>query len=278
MNFKKAFLVFCLVFGVAFGSAAPALAELLVIPIRASFGPRDRAQAITLVNTSQKTNTYRLEWKYFRLQENGGMTEVPEDQWPQMPRIGDMVKIAPRQVIIPPQGKQVIRLSLRRPANLPDGEYRAYLSITRLADTSTIREQADRKGTGVVLGVNLSLNVPVVVKQGAGDAAGKIGNVAFAPPSHTTGGKPALKVDLLQQHTTFSPYGRINVFWQNPGGQEKLIGFVENAYIYPEIEKRTYTIPLSVNAVEGGSLRIEYTGIKEYEGQLFDKKIVPVGR
>lgn len=278
MNFKKAFLLFFLVFGIAFGSAAPALAELLVIPIRASFGPRDRAQAITLINTSQKTNTYRLDWKYFHLSEGGSMTEVPEDQWPQTPKVGDMVKIAPRQVIIPPQGKQVIRLSLRRPANLPDGEYRAYLSITRLADTSTLGEQAQKNGTGVMLGVNLSLNIPVIVKQGGGDAAGKIGNVSFAPPSHMTGGKPALKVELLQQHTTFSPYGRINVFWQNPAGEEKQIGFVENAYIYPEIEKRLYTIPLNVNAVEGGSLRIEYTGIKEYEGQMFDKKIVPVGR
>lgn len=278
MTIKKTFLIFALVFGLAFGAAAPALAELLVIPIRASFGPRDRAQAITLVNTSQTTNTYRLEWKYLHLQENGSMVEVPADKWPQSPKIGDMVKIAPRQVIIPPQGKQVVRLSLRRPADLPDGEYRAYLSITRLADMSSVQKQAEKKGTAIMLGVNLNLNVPVIVKQGAGDAAGKIGNATFVPPSHLTGGKPALKVELLQQHTTFSPYGKLNVFWVNPAGEEKLIGFVENAYIYPEIEKRAYTIPLSVNAVEGGSLRIEYIGIKEYEGQMFDKKIVPVGR
>lgn len=257
---------------------APALAELLVIPIRVSFGPRERAQAVTLVNTSAKTNTYRMEWKYFRLTEAGGMVEVPEAQWPQKFKVSEMVRIAPRQVTIPPEGKQVIRLSLRRPADLADGEYRAYLSLTRLADMSAVAQNPQGRGTGISLGVNLNLNVPVVVRQGEGDAAARIGDVSFQPPSRLTSGKPAVRVDLLGQDSIFSPYGRLNIFWKDPAGEEKLIGFVENAYIYPEIKKRTYTVPLNVSAVEGGSLRIEYIGIKEYENRVFDRKVVPVGK
>lgn len=278
MKAARIALILFLVCGVLLGTAAPALAELLVIPIRVAFEPRDRAQAVTLINTSQTTNTYRLEWKYFRMQESGSMVEIPAEKWTQTPKAGDMIKIAPRQITIPPQGRQVVRLSLRRPAELADGEYRAYLSITRLADMSTVKKQVERKGTGIALGVNLNLNLPVVVKQGSGEAAGKIGAVSFAPPSHQTSGRPALKVELLQQHAAFSPYGKLNIFWQQPGGEEKRIGFVENAYIYPEVEKRLYTIPLNVASVQGGSLRLEYVGTREYEGQLFDKKIIPVGQ
>lgn len=278
MRIRRFVLAFLTAAGLLAASAAPALAELLVIPIRVSFAPRERAQAITLINTSDKTNTYRLEWKYFRLLKEGGMAEVPPDQWTQSPRLGDMIKIAPRQVVIPPQGKQVVRLSLRRPADLAAGEYRGYLSITRLADADALKKAAEQKGTGIVLGVNLNLNIPVVVRQGEGQAAAKIGAVAFVPPSHHTAGRPALRVEILGQNTVFSPYGKINVFWTNPAGEEKLIGFVENAYIYPEIASRPYTIPLNVAAVEGGSLRVDYQGIKEYEGQMFDRKIVPVGR
>lgn len=271
-------VVFLFVFALVVFAAAPALANIMALPIRVSFGPRDRTQSVTIMNNSDTTNTYRLEWKYLMLKEGTGMTELPQAQWPKSPRISDMIRIAPRQIVIPAKSKQVIRLSLRRPANLPDGEYRAYLSVVQLADQSAIPDAANTKGTGIYLGVNITLNIPVIVKQGKGAAHGKLGNVQFLAASPHTGNKPALAIDILRQPGEFSPYGRLSVIWQKPDGQSEVVGFVENAYIYPEIERRQYAIPLKVDSLRGGSLRITWQGIKEYEGQMFDEKVVPVGQ
>lgn len=268
--------VFCTVLVL---TAAPAMANVMVLPIRVAFGAKDRSQAVTVFNNSATTNTYRLEWKYLKLQEGSGMVEIPESQLPAGPRVPDMVRIAPRQITIAPKSKQVVRLSLRRPADLPDGEYRAYLSIVQLADQSSLPQTAKGKGTGISLGVNITLNVPVLVKQGQGAAAGKLGRVTFAPPSARTAGLPSLAVDVLRQPGAFSPYGRINVFWQKPDGSSVVIGFIENAYIYPEIERRAYNIPLKSDmTIAGGTLRVVWEGIKEFEGQIFDEKVIPVGR
>lgn len=267
------FFAFCLlIFG-----AAPALANVMVMPIRVSFGPRDRTQSVTVFNNSQGSQTYRLEWKYIKLKEGKGMEEIPQAEWPKSPQVPDMVKIAPRQIVIPAQSKQVVRLSLRRPADLPDGEYRAYLSIIRLADENASPQNVPEKGTGIYLGVNINLNVPVLVKQGEGTASGKLGKIQFMPPSPEISNRPSLSVDILSQPGTFSPYGRINVFWQKPDGQSEVIGFVENAYIYPEIKRREYNIPFKPDTViQGGSLRVVWQGIKEFEGQIFDEKIIPI--
>lgn len=260
-------------------TAGPAMANVMVLPIRVAFGPKDRTQAVTVFNNATTTNTYRLEWKYMKLQEGTGMTEIPESQLPPGPRVPDMIRIAPRQITIPPKSKQVVRLSLRRPADLPDGEYRAYLSIVQLADQSSLPQAPSGKGTGIHLGVNITLNVPVLVKQGQGTASGKLGKVEFLPPSPQTTNRPSLAVDILRQPGVFSPYGRINVIWQKPDGKTVVVGFIENAYIYPEIERRKYNIPLKPDtAISGGSLRIVWQGIKEFDGQVFDEKIIPVGR
>lgn len=275
---RRSLVASFLVFVLLVFTAAPALANVMVLPIRVSFGPKDRTQSVTVMNNSDTTNTYRIEWKYMKLQEESGMTEVPEAQWPQSPKVSDMVRIAPRQIVIPAKSKQVVRLSLRRPANLPDGEYRAYLSIVQLADESAIPDTTNRKGTGIYLGVNITLNVPVVVKQGQGEAHGKLGQIEFVPPSPGTGNKPALAVDIMRQPGVFSPYGRLTVLWQKPDGGTERIGFVENAYIYPEIERRRYNVPLTVDTVRGGSLRVTWQGVKEYDGQVFDEKIIPVGQ
>ena len=86
-------------------------------------------------------------------------------------------------------------------------------------------------------------------------------------------------MEILRQPGVFSPYGRVNVIWQKQDGASVVVGFVENAYIYPEIERRQYSIPLKSDmAISGGSLRVVWQGVKEFEGQTFDEKIVPVSR
>ena len=113
-----------------------AQADLTITPWRIVFQPRDRSATVELLNTSDKTHTYRLGWMILKATTEGKYRLVPatreSDNDPYS--VPNMVIFSPRQVTIEPHGDQVIRLSLRRPADLPLGEYRAHMTITQLAE------------------------------------------------------------------------------------------------------------------------------------------------
>ena len=115
--------------GLAFPAASPAQANILIMPIRIVFGPRDRMQDITVLNTSEtQAGTYRLAWIFAKQTEEGTYVKLDEPLNPELDPEQTML-FSPRQVTLPPGGKQRVRLSLRRPADLPDGEYRAHLYL-----------------------------------------------------------------------------------------------------------------------------------------------------
>ena len=133
---KKIAIMFLVLTGLMFADIAATRADLMITPIRAVFDGRDRSKVITLINTSNKTRTYRMGWVLYTLNDQGNYEEVETLTGPDGKDRSamEMIRFSPRQVTIEPQGRQRIRLSLRRPADLEPGEYRAHLSITRLAD------------------------------------------------------------------------------------------------------------------------------------------------
>jgi P pilus assembly chaperone PapD len=116
-----------------------AMGDLTITPWRIVFGPRDRSASVQLLNTSDAPKTYRMGWMILKATKDGRYIPVPYDKDKNKENdphgVQNMVIFSPRQVTIEPNGLQVIRLSLRRPADLPPGEYHAHMSMTRLAKT-----------------------------------------------------------------------------------------------------------------------------------------------
>jgi P pilus assembly chaperone PapD len=124
-----------------------ARADLTITPWRVVFGPRDRSAVVDLLNITDHTNTYRMGWMIMKATANGHYELVPatkeSDKDPHS--VENMIIFSPRQVTIEPHGEQTLRLSLRRPADLPPGEYRAHLSMTRLAKHETPKQDPNAK-------------------------------------------------------------------------------------------------------------------------------------
>jgi P pilus assembly chaperone PapD len=255
-----------------------ARADLTITPWRVVFQERDRTASIDLVNMSDQTNIYRLSWMQMKMDKNGRYVLVPEDGDKDPHSVANMVVFAPRQVTIEPHGQQTIRVSLRRPADLPFGEYRAHLLMKKLAKQGPERQDPNAKNITMALKVNLSFSVPVIVRSGEDkDLKISLTSPKLAMRKDTKLPTPELDIDINRDAGTFSSYGSLQVYWDPLQGKEEQIGDVNNIALYPEIKQRMIDIPLSENPTNG-RIRVVYKGKYESEGKIWDEKTFAIGR
>lgn len=252
---------------------AASRADLTIMPLRVVFNDRDRTFDMTLANSSDKTNTYRVEWSFNRMREDGGYDKLESPLNPEFDFVKNVV-FSPRQVTIAPGNRQSVRLSVRRPAELPEGEYRAHLTFRRLADTDRSTRKPDQ-GVALKIGVNMGFSVPVIVRVGAYDAQATISDIQLLPPAVAgQNNRISLNLNRTGKH---SITGRVIVFWTPPGGQEEQIGILNNINVFTEIPRRNIQIMLTnTKPLTSGTLRVLYEGIDSERGIKHDEKILPI--
>ncbi len=259
-------------------AAHPAHADLTITPWRVVFGDRDRSATVQLINQTNRTNVYRLTWIQLKMNEHGRYEPMPVAKDDKNPHsVANMVIFTPRQVTIEPHGQQTIRLSLRRPADLPFGEYRAHMALIRLAKQGPEHQDPNAKGISLELNVNLGFSVPIIVRSGEDKAL----KVSLDSPqlamSEDKVKHPELRVNVDRVGGTFSTYGVMEAYWQAPGAKEEKIGSMDNVALYPEMNKRMVAIPLKENPT-GGTMRVVYKGKYESEDKIWDEKSFPIGK
>lgn len=276
MTMKKTLKTFFLVALAGLSLAVPvagARADLMIMPIRVVFQARDRTADVTLVNTAEKKETYRLSWMYQKQKEDGSYTQLPGPMDPAYDP-GKMIIFSPRQITLDGGEQQRIRLSLRRPADLPDGEYHAHLRFQAVGDSGVRVSPLPKKGVSTQLSIHVGFAIPVVIRQGHYDAAATISNPHFIPA--TAQSQAELEI-TLNRTGHYSTTGILKALWTPPGGNEKQIGVLNNTNIFTEMTHRTAHIKLTENRVVGGTVRVVYLGDGPDKGITYDEKTFPVG-
>ena len=279
MNTQFCYLmrVFLLGLLVILGMVTHAYASVMVSPIYVIFDGRKRSAEVTLLNSSNEENVYRLSWTYNRQKEDGSY-DVVEKLKEGDPDPASFIRFSPRQVVIPPQGRQSVRLQLQKPADLPDGEYRIHLTFKQLPKDKGPEKEVGGPGVTAGLRVTLGISIPIVVRQGEYKVSAKIDEARFIPVNDQSNPDPypKLKVKVLREgvHGT---YGRLRVLW-NDGDRETQIGELNNFAIYAETLARIGYVPLNVEQVPSGKLRIIYEGDGPQRGVLFSEQIINVGK
>lgn len=246
--------------------AGQAQAHLIVTPLRVVFENRMRSESLLLMNTDNRPHTYRLGWKLMRMEESGQYVDVPMDSADPY-GVQNMVVFAPRQVTLVPNGRQNIRLSLRRPADLPPGEYRAHLLFSEVPEDP--KDARNDKDMGFSLQVTVGVSIPVIVRNGVAGGAVVLSN----PSLERAEGSQSLRVDLNHAKGAGSVYGRVVVF-----SGDRQVGIVNNVALYPEMGKRVVTVPLSAEIPAGSSVRIAYEGGAEYAGRTLSEKNITISK
>lgn len=171
-------------------------------------------------------------------------------------------------------------MSLRRPPDLPPGEYYAHLNIARLPQAPPpVSPENKEKGMKMQVMIKLGFSIPVIVRQGGGEDL-KV-EVSEARLEREKLGKAkderdVVKVLLKRTAGNVSSYGKVKIFSTGADGKgETQIGLLNNVAMFPEIKQRTASVPVSVSSLPAGTkLRIAYEGANEYAGRVFDERVV----
>jgi fimbrial chaperone protein len=252
-----------------------ASANLLINPTRVQFNPADRTADVTLINTSDMTTTYRVEWAEKKAKQNGGYHSLTDMEVANAPIASKMIRFSPKQVTLKPGERQTVKLALRRPQGLAIGEYRSHLQLKALPPA----KPTTNTGAAASTAINIVLNfaIPVVVQQGTlqyqFDTSGA--RISFNPNQKNG----SVEVDLTRSGI-HSVTGNINAYWTPNGGQERLIAKVGDFNFWPELQRTTVNLGWvgADFAPADGKLRIVYEGVKDFRGKIFFDKTFSINR
>jgi P pilus assembly chaperone PapD len=252
-HFARRALLICLLL------AGQARADLMLYPTRVVFDKNLRAAQVELINNGSEPATYRLSLVNRRMGETGEFQAIDT------PGAGElfaepMLRFSPRQVTVQPGASQTVRLMLRKPAELADGEYRSHLQFDRLpvADggASVESKAAGETGIGVQLTALVGASMPVIVRHGATSASVTLSHLEMTG----TLAAPALAM-LFERSGNASVYGDLTVSFTPRGGREQQLAKMGGVAVYVPNRQRRASLPLQVPAglaLAGGTLQVSY--------------------
>ncbi len=161
--------------------AAQAAGDLIVAPTRVVFEGRDRAAQLSLVNKGSATSTYRISVVNMRMQPDGNLVEIAQPD-PGQEFADKLFRYSPRQVTLEPGASQAIRLLLRKPADLAEGEYRSHLMMRAVPDNQGQSVEVPTQGAAVTLIPIFGIAIPVIVRHGELDYGMSIKDLGYSAP------------------------------------------------------------------------------------------------
>ncbi len=249
-----------------------ALADLMLFPTRIVFD-KQRAAQVELMNQGSTPETYRISLVNRRMGPNGEFIAITE-AGPGEQFADEMLRYSPHQVTIPPGGSQIVRIILRKPAELANGEYRSHLQFDRVAEASgstSLEDVAKQNGSGVGVVINalIGASIPVIVRQGATQAQLSLSELKLLPASEAMPGG-GLALDMNRSGNA-SIYGDLQVTFTTRDGVTFEVAKAGGVAVYVPNASRHAVLPLHLpakQALPGGWLKATFRERPEAGGKL----------
>jgi hypothetical protein len=218
---------------------------------------RNRTEELILSNRGDATDTYRIRLIRMEMTVDGGLKEATSP--PTGVDSTQLIRFAPHQITLEPGQTQVLRVMLRKPADLPDGEYRVHMLFQAIPPelAGTTAPAKDKgKGVSIRLVPIMGLAIPVIVRQGEITAkAGLTGlhldrekEQSFAAFSLTRAGNASI-------------YGNLEATFQPKGGKAVPVGEMNGVAVYPPLDARNVKLALEPPQgvmLKGGTLTLTF--------------------
>lgn len=250
------------------GTSLPAqsLEVLQVLPSRVLLD-KNRYMTLTLVNRGVEEGSYRLYMRNIRTTENGEFVEITE-AGPGDLFADKMISFSPRRVTVPGQNKQDIRVVVRKPKNLADGEYRSHLVFRSLPkQASVLDSESIEKQVSVSITPVIEVSIPVIVRQGDLHATPTLIDATLVTQEDKS---EQIKV-TLEREGNRSLYGSIQV-WDG----ENLLAEAEGITVYVPNQRRITHVNLFKEgpSLRGRKVKVIYKEDPIYGGETSTSKEV----
>lgn len=260
---------------------------LAVSPPRLVFEGDLKTATLTLTNIGELETVYRILLVNTLIDENGNRSSPDEEELPELKRQGAMfahrlLKFAPRMVRLKPQEQQTIRVAVRAPAKLEDGEYRSELNFTWMRDSEEIldidqfNQQLATHTASAPARIIIrdepgkEIFVPVIVRKGELEATGKLTDLQLASTEETT----TLKLTITREGNR-SLHGDLLIYGLNRDNEKsELMQTVCRLAVYPPAEQQTVSVDVSEAVKKAGedviNLMLEYKASADEGGATID--------
>lgn len=222
-----------------------ASAQLQVFPLRTTLSETERVAQLSLRHKGEKAKVYRISQVFYRMNVDGSLERATQTT-PEDKNSSDYFRFSPRQVTLEPDKEQVVRLILRKPADLAEGEYRAHLYFEEV-DESVPAALAPEKITQTLIKAKLAIAVPVIVRIGNPTVQVELTDLKI----ETTNLAEPKAQFVMQSTGTGIAYGNFRIFMTTPDGLKKQIGKVVGVSSY--IPKRMVSFPIETPTIPPGS-------------------------
>jgi len=261
-GFRPAVLLLLPILAVA-SPATFAGAQVSISPTRVVFEGRTRTASVTLINRGNEASTFRISFEHKRMTEDGQFETIKN------PKPGEifsdqMIRYSPRQVDLPPGQSQVVRLLLRKPPNLADGEYRSHMLFREVPEQSSQSiEQQTGKQKQMIISIKpvLGISIPVIVRQGNTSAEAQLvkNELQNISPDMTKG----MLVLKIKRTGNSSVYGDILATYHKNDNDKKgvIVAQVNGIAVYTPNDTRTLNLPVQAPAgikLGGGRIDVVY--------------------
>ena len=246
---------------------AGAAQALRVTLKRVVFEGAKRAEVLTVINGGSEEKTYRVGWKHFRMTPDKSLVAVPDDQLtPDIKPVVDMIRFAPRRFSVAPGSSQQVRMMLRTPAGLPDGEYRSHLWVRSevAVEELKLREKAEKTGkNGVFLRMLTAVTMPIIVRKGALQASLTITDLTASESAGfiTTG-------FALRREGNKSVYGDLR-YMCGTSAESYELKITKGVSVYTEVDHRNFNFRIEKpqDKPRCNTLTVTYTETNGFMGE-----------
>lgn len=217
--------------GLLLMSANQAIAELMLYPTRLVIEGNQRTAQVQLINNGADSTTYRISLINQRMNEDGSFSSVttalPGEQF-----ADEMLLFSPRQITLAPGATQTVRIMVRKPSGLAEGEYRSHMLFSQqpepaVAGTDIETRDVPVQVIGVTITALISASIPVIVRHGEIDAEVKLSHLELLAEEHG----PFLAL-WMERSGERSVYGNLTVTFRSQGGAETVIARANGVAVY----------------------------------------------
>ena len=138
---------------------------LFVAPTRLEMGPKDRIKTVVVTNKSERARRYDINIIEQEMNEQG-LTETVE-QFKYSAK--SMLRFVPKRFTLEPNERQVVRVMVRRKANIEDGDYHSHMLFREVPVRPEKKKElidTTKQQASFSIPALYGLAIPVVVQQG----------------------------------------------------------------------------------------------------------------
>lgn len=237
---------------------------LFVAPHRVIMDPSEKVEVLNVANKSEKTHRYDLTL-IDQVMNERGMT-LRQDTFEYSAK--RMIRFVPKRFTLKPGERQVVRVMVKRPEGLADGDYHSHLLFREVPlsvqDKQALKDErsAENKEKSVTFEIRAlyGVAVPIIVQQGKVESDISLGDVRLIPAGDKT--LPALEIDFARTGNAEAASQVSASFVKDGGKPVELLGPTW-VRIYREVSKVTRRIELknipSDVTLSGGKIVLSLT-------------------